>query len=87
MTTTPYRLLQLTLAVFGFVFLLLYPLSVVWPSGWAWHHGAPHESRVLHDDRRPVRDLGVFLSTRREVRRPTSASSGSWCGLDVVHAA
>ncbi|MFY9918053.1 MAG: DUF6632 domain-containing protein, partial [Mycobacterium sp.] len=35
--TTPYRLLQLALALFGVVALLLYPLAVVWPSGWAWH--------------------------------------------------
>jgi hypothetical protein len=31
----PYKLLQLALAVFGALMLLLYPLAVVWPSGWA----------------------------------------------------
>ena len=32
-------LLKFALAVFGTVFLLVYPLAVVWPSGWAWHVG------------------------------------------------
>ena len=39
-----YKLLQLALAIFGVIFLLLYPLSLVWPSGWAWHSGAPYQS-------------------------------------------
>ncbi len=31
--------LKLALRVFGVVFLLVYPLSMVWPSGWVWHGG------------------------------------------------
>ena len=31
--------LKLALRVFGVVFLLVYPLSMVWPSGWIWHGG------------------------------------------------
>lgn len=30
-----HRLLQVSLAVFGAIFLLVYPLAIVWPSGWA----------------------------------------------------
>jgi Family of unknown function (DUF6632) len=41
---TPYKLLQLALAVFGVIFLLVYPVAAVWPSGWLWHHGSPHHS-------------------------------------------
>jgi hypothetical protein len=33
------RLLRLALRVFGIVFLLGYPLGLVWPSGWVWYHG------------------------------------------------
>ncbi|HLV03471.1 MAG TPA: DUF6632 domain-containing protein [Actinomycetaceae bacterium] len=33
------RLLQAALAVVGCLFLLLYPISVVWPAGWQWHTG------------------------------------------------
>ncbi len=25
--------------VFGVIFLLVYPLSLIWPSGWVWHGG------------------------------------------------
>lgn len=38
---TDRRLLPAALAIFGVVALLLYPLAIVWPSGWAWHHGSP----------------------------------------------
>jgi hypothetical protein len=33
------KLLKFALVVFGIVFLLVYPLSIVWPSGWVWHGG------------------------------------------------
>ena len=42
-----YRLLRIALVVFGVLMLLLYPMAVMWPSGWAWHHGAPHESQYF----------------------------------------
>jgi hypothetical protein len=29
----------MALRLFGVVFLLVYPLSIVWPSGWVWHGG------------------------------------------------
>lgn len=32
-------LLKLSLFAFGAVFLLVYPLGLVWPSGWVWHGG------------------------------------------------
>ncbi len=36
---TKEKFLKLELRLFGVVFLLVYPLSVVWPSGWVWHGG------------------------------------------------
>ena len=33
------KYLKIALVVFGVVFLLVYPLSVIWPSGWIWHGG------------------------------------------------
>lgn len=33
------KLLKIALIGFGSIFLLVYPLSLVWPSGWAWHGG------------------------------------------------
>lgn len=33
------KYLRMALRLFGVVFLLVYPLSMVWPSGWVWHGG------------------------------------------------
>jgi len=33
------KLLKLALRLFGVIFLLVYPLSMIWPSGWVWHGG------------------------------------------------
>lgn len=33
------KLLKLALRLFGVVFMLVYPLAIVWPSGWQWHGG------------------------------------------------
>jgi Family of unknown function (DUF6632) len=31
-----HRLLSGALILFGAAFCLIYPLSIIWPSGWAW---------------------------------------------------
>ena len=36
---TKEKFLKMALRLFGVVFLLVYPLSMVWPSGWVWHGG------------------------------------------------
>ena len=33
------KFLRFALRIFGVVFLLIYPLGLIWPSGWVWHHG------------------------------------------------
>ena len=33
------KLLKLALIVFGITCMALYPLGLVWPSGWIWHGG------------------------------------------------
>jgi len=37
--TTRERLLKMALVAFGAIFLLVYPLGLIWPSGWLWHGG------------------------------------------------
>ena len=59
--TSPRVLLKLALAVFGTVFLMVYPLAMVWPSGWAWHAGAPHDSQYFMMIVGVYATLGVFL--------------------------
>ena len=56
-----YKLLQLALAVFGVIMLLLYPLALVWPAGFLWHHGAPYESDYFMMIVGVYATLGVFL--------------------------
>lgn len=53
------RHLRLALRVFGLVFIFgVYPLTVFWPSGWAWHHG---QSEYLQMIIAIYATLGVFL--------------------------
>jgi Family of unknown function (DUF6632) len=81
-----YRLLRIALVVFGVLMLLVYPLAVVWPSGWAWHHGAPHESQYFMIVG-IYATLGVFLINA--ARNPAANVSLIWFTVrsSVVHAA
>ncbi len=38
-SSTKEQWLKIALAAFGVIFLLVYPLSMIWPSGWVWHGG------------------------------------------------
>ena len=84
--TNPYKLLQLALAVFGVVALSLYPLSVVWPSGWAWHAGAPYESQYFMMIVGIYLTIGVFLLIA--ARKPEANLSFIWFFVwsSLVHA-
>lgn len=80
-------LLKLVLIAFGVVFCLVYPLAIVWPSGWAWHAGAPYESDYFMMIVGVYATLGIFLilasrdpAANRSLILFTIASS-------VVHAA
>jgi peptidoglycan/LPS O-acetylase OafA/YrhL len=85
--STSYRLLQIALLFFGAVMLLLYPLAVVWPSGWAWHHGAPYESDYFMMIVGLYLTLGLFLWNA--ARRPEANISLIWFTVwsSAVHAA
>jgi hypothetical protein len=82
-----YKLLQIALVLFGAVSLLLYPLAVVWPSGWAWHAGAPHQSDYFMMIVGLYATLGVFLINA--ARNPRANLSVIWFAVwsSVVHAA
>lgn len=54
-------ILKLALIVFGVVFCLVYPLAMFWPSGWAWHAGAPSGSDYFVMIVGIYATLGVFL--------------------------
>lgn len=79
-------LLKLALGVFGFIFLLVYPLAIVWPSGWAWHQGAPQDSQYFMMIVGVYATLGVFLILAS--RDPKSNLSLIWFTVwsSIVHA-
>jgi hypothetical protein len=80
------RLLRIALAAFGVTFLLIYPLALVWPSGWAWHAGAPYESQYFMMIVGVYATLGVFLLNA--ARNPQAHLSLIWFTVwsSVVHA-
>lgn len=82
-----YRLLQIALVVFGAVMILLYPLAVVWPSGWAWHAGPPYRSDYFMMIVGLYATLGVFLCNA--ARRPEANISLIWFTVcsSLVHGA
>ncbi|TMH06639.1 MAG: hypothetical protein E6H65_19460 [Betaproteobacteria bacterium] len=52
--------LRLALRVFGLIFVFaVYPLTILWPSGWAWHAGG--QSHYLQMIMGIYATLGVFL--------------------------
>jgi hypothetical protein len=78
--------LKWALIMFGVGFLLIYPLAIVWPSGWSWHQGPPYESQYLMMIIGVYATLGVFLI--RASRHPQSNLSLIWFTIwsSLVHA-
>jgi FtsH-binding integral membrane protein len=56
-----YKLLQIALVLIGGLCWFLYPLAVVWPSGWAWHEGPPFASQYYMMIVGVYATLGLFL--------------------------
>jgi hypothetical protein len=67
------------LCIFGF-----YPLTIIWPSGWAWGHGRSHYLMMIIGI---YATLGVFLLMAS--RDPDAHKSIIWFAVwsSVVHAA
>jgi len=81
-----YSLLQVALVAFGVVACLLYPLSIVWPSGWSWHAGPPMASHYFMMIVGVYFTLGVFLILA--ARNPRANASLIWFTVvsSAVHA-
>lgn len=80
------KLLPLALRLFGFIFLLIYPLAMIWPSGWAWHEGSPASNDYYLMIAGVYATLGVFLI--RAANNPAANASLIWFTVwsSVVHA-
>ena len=77
--------LRSVLVVTGLLFIFgLYPLTVAWPAGWAWHHTG--QSMYLQMILGIYATLGVFLL--RAARDPLAHRSLVWFTVwsSIVHA-
>ncbi|QLF70481.1 hypothetical protein FE840_013570 [Peteryoungia desertarenae] len=78
------RLLKTAMIAFGIVFCFVYPLALVWPSGWMWHggHGAYYFVMICGI----YATLGVFLilASRNPGAHTSLISFTIWSS--VVHA-
>ena len=77
--------LQVVLVVVGIIFVAgIYPLTILWPSEWAWHMGGP--SMYLQMILGIYATLGVFLVLA--ARNPLKNLSLIWFTIwsSVVHA-
>jgi uncharacterized protein DUF6632 len=81
-----HKLLSLALIVFGAIFCLIYPLAILWPSGWAWHDGPPAASDYFMMIVGVYATLGVFLILA--ARDPAANASLIWFTIwsSIVHA-
>ncbi len=78
------RVLRITLLVLGVIFIVgIYPLTRLWPSGWAW---TPSQSEYLQMILAIYATLGVFLL--RAARDPLANLSLIWFTVwsSIVHA-
>lgn len=70
------RYLSIALVVVGLIFVFgIYPLTIIWPSGWSWHTGQSHYLQMILGI---YATLGVFLliASRKPLANPES---------DLVH--
>ena len=78
------KYLRIALLLVGLIFLLgIYPLTILWPSGWSWHNGQSHYLQMILG---VYATLGVFLLIAS--RRPLEHLSLIWFTVwsSVVHA-
>ena len=78
------RFLRIALIVVGLIFLIgVYPLTILWPAGWSWHHDG--QSLYLQMILGIYATLGVFLLMA--ARDPLANRSLIWftVGSSVVH--
>ena len=76
------RALRIALVAFGLAFLLVWPLMVIWPSGWAWTPGQHEYEQMIIGI---YATLGVFLLLA--AREPEAHLSLIWFTVwsSVVH--
>jgi hypothetical protein len=82
---TRIKYLPTALLVVGLIFMVgIYPLTILWPSGWSWHTGQSHYLQMILGI---YATLGAFLLVAS--RKPLAHLSLIWFTVwsSVVHAA
>jgi len=83
--TNRVKYLSIAMVVVGLIFTVgIFPLTILWPSGWAWHHGG--QSNYLQMILGVYATLGIFLLIGS--RNPLANRSLIWFVVwsSVVHA-
>jgi len=52
------KALRISLIAFGIAFLMIYPLMIIWPSGWSWQPGQHEYEQMIIGI---YATLGIFL--------------------------
>jgi len=80
--TARIKYLRIALVLFGIIFICIYPLMLVWPSGWKWHSGHSDYPAMIAGI---YATLGVFLILA--ARDPLAHRSLIWFTVwsSVVH--
>ena len=80
---TRIKYLPAALVLVGVIFIAgIYPLTIIWPSGWSWHTGQSHYLQMILG---VYATLGVFLLIAS--RKPLAHLSLIWFAVwsSVVH--
>jgi DNA-binding helix-hairpin-helix protein with protein kinase domain len=78
------KLLRIALVAFGVVFILVYPLGLIWPSGWVWHGGEGQYYFQMICGVYAVLGVYLILAARNPSENRTLISFTVWSS--VVHA-
>jgi hypothetical protein len=78
------KLLKVVLFVFGAIFLLIYPMGMIWPSGWIWHGGKGQYYLQMICSVYAVLGAYFIMSARNPEQHTSLISFTIWSS--VVHA-
>src|SRR5262245_12584594 len=76
------RLLRGALVAFGVAFLLVYPLMVIWPSGWAWQPSQHEYAKLIVGI---YATLGIFLFLASSTQEAQLSQDWFTVWSSVVH--
>lgn len=79
------KLLKFVLILFGIIFLFVYPLGMIWPSGWVWCGGSGKYYLQMISGIYAVLGLYLIAAARSPAEHRSLISFTAWSS--IVHAA